>query len=246
MPSMRWRLLLMGLTLLGPAGLCGCYRAQGIVVQKPTSDERSENVVARGKADDDEVVTDGFRFPDDKGGELLARLLPPALDAAALKDHVPHAPPRSKAPPNLEVPTLPLPPALPGMPRVNLEPKRPVLLPRLVLDETLGEGVLLNLPEAHIFVTGEKMKDKGIDVNQPPPLPTQSQPVPDRASLEDPTLEASIVAAVAAKVPLRTGPVPFQRVSIPDPFENYNPVRLSQPPTEDSQPPVGPARNPKP
>ena len=69
---------------------------------------------------------------------------------------------------------------------------------RLVLDETLGEGLLLTLTEAHTFVTGEKMKDKGIDVNQPPPLLIQSQPVPDRASLEDPTLEASIALALSA------------------------------------------------
>ena len=28
-------------------------------------------------------------------------------------------------------------------------------------------------------------------------------------------------AAIAAKVPLRARPAPFQRLSIPDPFENY-------------------------
>ena len=64
--------------------------------------------VARGKADTEdkkeEAGKDGFRFPDDKGGELLARLLPPSLDPAALKEHAHHAPRRSKAPPGLEAP----------------------------------------------------------------------------------------------------------------------------------------------
>jgi hypothetical protein len=256
MPSTTWRLL-TALALLAPAGLAGCNRAQSIVFQETRADERPPTErVARGKADagdkadpkkeDPEPAKEGFRFPDDKGGELLGRLLQPSVDGSALKERA-QAPRRLPGPTSLEAPALALPPAQVSVPRAALEPKRPALQPRLVLDDALDGDGAPSLPEVRTFFTGEKTKDTtGLDVNRPPPLPVLGQPTPDRASLEDPTIDESIQAAVAATVPLRVNPVPFQRQSIPDPFENYNPVRLSDPSPEDSTPPVGPARNPKP
>ncbi len=250
MVSMCRRVLALVFPVLALAGLAGCNRSQGVVYQESASDDKpTAEKVVRGVADTGDGgetkkgEEEGFRFPNDKGGEVLARVLAPSVDVRAVRVQKPR---RQTAPASLEAPSLALPPAQPAMPRVALEWKRPTLLPRLVIDETLGGGAEPGLPEALAFATGAKTRDAGVDVNQPPPLPRLGQPVPDRASLEDPTTEASMSAAIAAKVPLRTRPAPFQRLSIPDPFENYIAVPKSALPPEPAEPPLGPARNPKP
>jgi hypothetical protein len=251
MLSKRWPVLLTELSLLALVGLCGCSRSQGVVYQETRAEEQQPgDKVVRAVGDKEEKKDDpapnqeGFRFPDDKGGVLLGRVLPPSVDSSVLTV-LARKPRRLQGPSILEAPTLALAPVHPGIPRAALEPKRPILRPRLVSEETLDGREAPVLPELQSFPTGAKTREEGVDVNQPPPLPLLGQYLPDRASLEDPTTETSINAAMAATVPLRAVPVQFQRQSIPDPFENYNPVRLSSPPAEDSEPPLGPVRNPK-
>ncbi len=76
------------------------------------------------------------------------------------------------------------------------------------------------------------------DVNEPVPLPILGTDVKDRASLADPSLEASVAAAQAKLNPVRTQPVPFQAMNLPDPFENAQAVRLRNPPEESPEPPL--------
>jgi hypothetical protein len=63
-----------------------------------------------------------------------------------------------------------------------------------------------------------------MDVNKPMPVPILAKPLPDRASVDDITSDASNAAAVSATMPERTKPAPFQKVTLPDPFENRKPV----------------------
>jgi hypothetical protein len=75
-------------------------------------------------------------------------------------------------------------------------------------------------------------------VNQPVPLPILARPATDRAPLTDPTPEVSLAAVLAAAVPVRTTPAPFVRLTLPDPFEHAQTVRLRTPPEEDPHPPL--------
>ncbi len=98
--------------------------------------------------------------------------------------------------------------------------------------------------QARTAPAGDKPDPFTVDVNRPPPLPMLGRPVSDRASLEDPTTDAAAAAATAATVPQRTNPVPFQRLSVPDPFENRGPVQLKETPAEDATPPLAAPRTP--
>ena len=146
MVSMCRRALALVFPLLALAGLAGCNRGQGVVYQESASDDKpTAEKVIRGVADTGDGGEtkkgdeEGFRFPNDKGGEVLARVLAPSVDVRAVRVQV-QKPRRQPAPASLEAPSLALPPAQPAMPRVALEWKRPLLLPRLVIDETLGGG----------------------------------------------------------------------------------------------------------
>jgi hypothetical protein len=78
------------------------------------------------------------------------------------------------------------------------------------------------------------------DLNQPVPLPVLARPQADRAPLTDPTGDASLAAALAQPVPVRTTPAPPLRLNLPDPFENHQVARVRTPPPEEPQP-VAPA-----
>jgi hypothetical protein len=78
----------------------------------------------------------------------------------------------------------------------------------------------IHLPE------GELTRLPAIDTSRPLLLPPLAQPVPDRASLEDPTADYSARAVIGAILRPRTTPVPFLKLNLPDPFENAETVRL--------------------
>ncbi len=230
-------------------------KPQGKKVKGPSSSPADENFLRRvtldltGKLPDSNPPgrplepsdKEGFRFPDDKGGALLARLLSPSLDP---KTPVVKQPRRLPPPASLESPTLPLAPVVVSLPRVSLTPKRPGLTPRLVLDETLDGAGSPILPQSRALVTGDKTRMPSVDVNQPVALPVLARPTPDRASLEDPTTEASAAAAVSAPAPQRTASLPFQRLSVPDPFEHRTAVHLKETPADETTPPLGSPRTP--
>jgi hypothetical protein len=82
------------------------------------------------------------------------------------------------------------------------------------------------------------------DADEPLPLPILARPKPDRASLDDATLEASQAAALERVRPRRTEHVPFAPLNLPDPFENVRAGALRNPPAESDQPPAVPIRTP--
>ena len=188
---------------------------------------------------------DGFRFPDDSGGELLGKLLTPPVQPAPGEDRIgPHRFARSSA---IESPRLPLPP-------IRLEPVRlPVeKTSGLARPGPLAEGVPLvsyygtpEPPEAPRLPAGAPVREPSVDVNRPVPLPLLGTETPDRAPLDDPTTEASLAAALAAPLPQRTTPAPFLRLGVPDPFENRRTVRLPAPVEEPAVPVSASPRTPQ-
>jgi len=114
----------------------------------------------------------------------------------------------------------------------------------VVLDDAPGPVPVL--PKAPALPKGERFRLPSVDANQLPPLPLLTpRSVSDRASLEDPTAEVSANAALSAILPQRTRPVPFQRLTIPDPFENRRPVQVDSALPERNDPPVTLPQTPK-
>ncbi len=136
----------------------------------------------------------------------------------------------------LENPDVPSPAATVSPPASILleksrgKPVRPTLLE--------GEAPLsrqrieVDPPAAVKLPAAPKMAWPSPDINQPIPLPILARPVVDRASLDDPSGDASQAAALASTIPDRTTPAPFLRLNLPDPFEHRNTVRLRTPPPE--------------
>src|SRR5580698_7080525 len=93
------------------------------------------------------------------------------------------------------------------------------LTPHLLTEESLdgmGEPGRLVLPP---LSEGQRPKELAANLNVPVPLPILvAQPLPDRASLEDPTTEVSLADAILGIIPKRTTPAPFQKQTLPDPF----------------------------
>jgi hypothetical protein len=163
-----------------------------------------------------------FRFPDDAGGVLLARLLRPGTKSEPDRTTQPR---RKPAGSGLDDPQPPLPQAVASVPRLNANPISLRLHPRLNLEETL-DGLAEAQPlSSGAMPQGERVRTPAQDVKVPPPLPRVATPVPDRASLEDPTQDLSAAAVQTAQPTVRHVPVPFQRVNLPDPFENRNVAR---------------------
>ena len=175
---------------------------------------------------------DEFLFPPDRGGQMLANQLRPANHIPPLPNEKPLESKRRSSLSRIDNPDLSLPPVVvplpPSIPLAKIKPVRPTLvegeppLSRQRLD--LGD------PAPVRFAAGPNIAWPSPDVNQPMPLPILARPVPDRASLDDPSSEASQAAALATKVPDRTAPAPFLRLTLPDPFEHRNTVRMQTPP----------------
>lgn len=77
-----------------------------------------------------------------------------------------------------------------------------------------------------------------IDLEQPLPVPALAQQVRDRTAITDPSLEASVAASLAPQTPMRTQPVPFAPINLPDPFELQTQIRPRLPVDEKTQPPA--------
>jgi hypothetical protein len=83
-----------------------------------------------------------------------------------------------------------------------------------------------------------------LDVHSPLPIPILAKPQPDRASLGDPALQASVDAALKRFTPTRDRPAPFVPLNLPDPFEHVRAGQLRNPPPENPMPPVIPLKKP--
>jgi hypothetical protein len=174
----------------------------------------------------EDAAEGSFAFPSDRGGELLAELLVPpekgrpaielASDKRRVGDSVGALEPAplympsetARARPVLEKP---------------LTPRKPGAVPEAVpfLDQLTSP----RLPETTTLVVDSRIRTPAPDVNEPLPLPILGERVTDRASLDDPTLEASVALALAASPPRRATRLPFIRLTLPNPFENRDALR---------------------
>jgi hypothetical protein len=222
--------------------MLGCSRTA--VVVAPESTTQAEEVTTRAVVRGQDGEGDGaeFAFPDDKGGVLLAKVLPPRETETVRMDRtVSHE--QVTGPESMKLPTLPLPSTLAAMPRLPALANSPPLRPRLVMDETLG-GLpdSLPLPEAPVLPDTGRVRVPSPDVDEPIPLPLLAQPVSDRASLEDPTTDASLTAATSAIMPPRLTKAPFLKQTLPDPYDGR---RIETPsPAESGEFPIGTPRTP--
>jgi hypothetical protein len=126
-------------------------------------------------------------------------------------------------------------PPLPALPAHD--PARPHLMPEPL---TLGEITMaaLDLPKSPKLPAGELVKQWAPSAATPPPLPYFGAYIKDRASLADPSLEASTGMTRAPQSPVRAGEVPFMPWNLPDPFENRTTIQLRQPWAETPEPPI--------
>ena len=178
----------------------------------------------------------------DQGAKLVAEVLQPREKREA-KIPGPKGWPAAGL---VENPGLPILPYAGGLPRTDLPIPGRVVRPRHPTEETplagyRGQPVPPPVPE---MAVAPLVRLAAVDVNEVPPLPILAKPVPDRASLADPTMEASTAAAVANAIPVRISPAPFVRLNLPDPFEHHHAVRVRTPPAEDIVPPVVIPRTP--
>lgn len=220
--------------------LSSCGRRGTVAPEAPAEGEppTKHAPIARGKTADEP-----FRFPDDAGGVVLARVLPPANSKKPLPGRT--AGPR-RTPPSrrLMAPDAPPPPTTFGSKRLAILPKREPLRPRLVHEETLDESPALTLPYRVALPAGDRVRTPTTDLRQPLPLPTLAEPVVDRASMEDPTAEVSTAAVLSASMPLRTRPAPFLRLMLPDPYEFRQPLTVAVP-ADNPSPPIATPRKPQ-
>ena len=235
---------LLCLSLAGAAVGTGCGRP---AVVAPPGDNLSaaEPTPHSAKDADKDAEAPPFHFPDDAGGVLLAKVLPPTEVKGAL-DASNAGPRRLPTPTGLDAPPLNLPPSQALPPRAPAERNRKPLAPHLTVDETLGLNRNDPLPpQPRGFAVGDRIRLPSVDANQPDPLPILARPTVDRASLDDPTIEASAEAATAALMPQRTKAIPYFRVTLPDPYDNRRPLSFPVP-ADDGGPRTGTVHPPKP
>jgi hypothetical protein len=183
-----------------------------------------------------------FAFPDDQAGRLLEKLLRPGQPASSRSGAALRAQ-ASFASARVEDPTTPLTPVQVELPKIRLAPAS-MGRPRAVAEQVSLPGQDPRRPQTVGLPPGTRIRLESEDVNKPIPLPTLGQAQPDRAPLTDPTLEASVAAALAGRLPGRTAPAPFVRLNLPDPFENSHAVRLRTPPPESPSPSAAMPRTP--
>jgi hypothetical protein len=178
---------------------------------------------------------EGFVFSKDKGGEALFRILPPAGVLPPGRD-LPAGPVLLREPPDVLRPSLPL-PALSGLPVVT-PPQKPLpLRPRHLAEQTplTDHRVHPAVPVLREFSTGARIAIAA-DVDKAVPLPYLGIAGYDRVPLEDPTADASLQAALTGPAPPRTAPVPFTPLTLPDPFQHAQTIRLRTIPPESPEP----------
>jgi hypothetical protein len=226
--------------------LFGCRRSAVVVVPERASHAEESTAeprqVARGK--DAEVENAPFAFPDDAGGVLLTKVLTPKETEAARPDRT-HPLRRSSSTARMKPPTLPLPPSHAAMPHPPLLVKSAPLRPRLAIDETLsGLPDTPALPQPPSLPERGRVRVSSVDVNQPIPLPIRTRPISDRASLDDPTVEASSAAALAASIPRRITKAPFLKLTLPDPYDRRRDETIATP-AEQTEPPLASPQTPR-
>jgi hypothetical protein len=76
------------------------------------------------------------------------------------------------------------------------------------------------------------------DAERPLALPLVGKYASDKVGKNDPVAEASQGMVATFTVTGRPAPAPFVRMVVPDPFENRNLLRVTNPVPEESAPPL--------
>ena len=170
-----------------------------------------------------------FRLPEDDAGVLLGAVLPPTACPGVMQNPLRPAKASWPTPPFLE-PSLPLPSATLDLPRLPDVVKKTAVQPEFAQEEGLEDTLYeLQPPSKPAFVTGKRTRVESEDVALPPPLPVLARPTPDRVSLDDPTMEASTLAVLSAPVLAQRKPAPYQRMTVPEPYEHHRPLTMTLP-----------------
>jgi hypothetical protein len=235
-------------SLLRTAPLCwcvfllsplGCTRSAAVV--GPDSIAQSDEATAA-KSSDPARGNGAFVFPDDAAGRLLAKELAPK-ESDALHLPRPEVARASVASLKMPPPDLPLPPSHPAIPHLPGSANPSLLRPRLVLEESLdGLPTDPSLPQTQTLPEGLRMRVSSDDSHEPLALPILAQPALDRASLDDPTADASTTSALSRPIPPRLSRAPFLRLSLPDPYDYRRGSTPALP--ENTEPPLATPRTP--
>jgi hypothetical protein len=215
---------------------CGQQRSVGTLDGSAAvaDDETAEHATSPGER---AAVGVGFEFLGDAGGQLLASLLPPSEQLPRLPSDLPSGPRQFPTPPALQraETTWPDNQATPRSPK-GAAPRlqRPHDVPEdIPLAGYLGHPMPAERPP---LVAGERVRESSPDLNQPLALANLGQKQPETPPADDPTTDSSGAAALAAPPPPRGKPAPFLRLTLPDPYEHRQSVRLRKDWPEDSAP----------
>ncbi len=188
-----------------------------------------------------------FAFPDDAGGKLLRGLLTPKAPAVA-PDRVKVEPKARVMPAYLEGGYIAVPDAANNPATLALPARRaitPMSLPEKIAPDFAP--AVPQLPEVAKPEVGALHKQETRDPAKPAELPLLSRtPVPDRASLADPTVEFTAQSVVSVTLPLRTALAPFVKLTIPEPYEFAGQAVPKVLPPEDPNRALTPPPAPKP
>ncbi len=236
------RQLSMHLCLLGCAGLLLGMQGCSASSERISVDNARRVDLAPAEEKAAPAAEAPFRLPNDAVGKLLGKVVSPEAHPGRL-DNPSRETPRDVSQPRLTEPAAPLPAMKPDSPRPPALAKRAPVRPELVHPEVLEESIAEpEVPGRPSFATDKRVQVPSEDVALPPPLPVLAQPVPDRVPLDDATMEASTTAALSAAMPARSKPAPYQRMRVPDPYENRLPLTLSVP--AEMSPPQADTRRP--
>jgi hypothetical protein len=192
---------------------------------------------AKEKSTAPSAAKEGFPFPADKAGRLVAETLKPREDHFTPDAGKPKAQSARNA---VETPELPLPQfdgqMIPISPAVVVARPRP--LPLADGTPLAHEQPDRRLPQPVKLAAGALVRLPAPDGEQPPELPILARPQADRGPTDDPTAETSQSAALAAPIPVRTNQTPFERLTVPDPFEHRHAAELRLAPREELPPPL--------
>jgi hypothetical protein len=87
------------------------------------------------------------------------------------------------------------------------------------------------------FPPQRRVRVSNPDVNEPIPVSLLAPRLPDEMPVEDPTVDFSVEAALAAPCRVRSNPAPFMRTNLPNPYEHRKPARGADGDTDTSFPP---------
>jgi hypothetical protein len=226
----RYRILMVACVL---ASVPGCGKRSSVTLDV-SAEAQAQAQSAKAEAGP------AFAFTKDEGGKMLSSMLPSDAVSTA-RPQAQSGPRRLTAPATLETPDirLPLQTASPALPAISPkeDPKKKPKPRMLPTDPPLSRQAYDITPRRDDLPTSPLTRVTGVDVEQIQVVPTLSQGLPDRVSLDDPTAAFSLGLVLVTSAPERASPAPPWFLNLPDPFEHHRVVKIQALPPEDTLPP---------